>query len=106
MTPKHILTPTVRTHRQPSESDLYSAEKFPSTFLLWHFLAREENNSAETKLKDKNIVHVLSAFGDKNHRKLTHTGREQNGEGLKETEVYISKTDSELKEVLKFVLYI
>ena len=53
--------------------------------LLWHFLAREENNS-DTKLEDKNIVHVLSAFKDKNHRKLTHTERGERGEGLKETD--------------------
>ena len=36
--------------------------------LLWHFLAREENNSADTKLEDKNIVHALSAFEDKNRK--------------------------------------
>ena len=53
--------------------------------LLWHFLAREENN-LDTKLEDKNIVHVLSAFEDKNHRKFTHMGRGERGEGIKETD--------------------
>ena len=35
--------------------------------LLWHFLAREENN-LDTKLEDKIIVHVPSAFEDKNRK--------------------------------------
>ena len=44
---------------------MYCAEKLPPTFLT---LALSRENNSDTKLEDKNVVHVLSAFEDKNRK--------------------------------------
>ena len=44
---------------------LYCAEKLPPTFPT---LALSRENNSDTKLEDKNVVHVLSAFEDKNRK--------------------------------------
>ena len=44
---------------------LFCAEKLPPTFPT---LALSRENNYDTKLEDKNVVHVLSTFEDKNRK--------------------------------------